>query len=112
VVDSVVMAMPRAATVRHSAVIARDLPSVIVRHGHSVTVLPVVDSVVTVTAQAATSAVMVMPPAPSVTVPHVRASGATVLPSAAIGHHATTMHHAVTAVIAHDHASVHNLVLG
>jgi hypothetical protein len=71
-----------------------------------------------------------MLPDRSVTVRHVPASAGTARPvvgsvvtvtplgatarlSAATAHHVvTTMHHAATPVIAHDHASAHNLVLG
>jgi len=129
-VDSVVMAMHPVATARHSAATGHAQPSVIVRPGRSVTVLLAVDSAATMTARAATSAAMAMLPDRSVTVRHVPASagtarpvvgsvvtvtplGATARRSAATAHHVvTTMHHAATPVIAHDHASAHNLVLG
>jgi hypothetical protein len=128
-VDSVVMAMHPVVTARHSAVTVHAQPSVIVRHGRTVTALLAVDSAAIMTARAATSAAMAMPPDRSVTVRHVPASagiarpvvdsvvtvtphGATARRSAATAHHVvTTMHHAVTPVIAHDHASAHNLVL-
>jgi hypothetical protein len=65
---------------------------------------------------------MAMQPDRSVTVRHVPASAGTAplvvgsdamaMPLVATAHHVvTTMHHAATPVIAHDHASAHNLVL-
>jgi hypothetical protein len=116
--------MPPVAIARHSAVIVPDQHSVTDRPGRSVIVLPVVDSAATVTAQAATSAAMAMPPVRSVTVRHVQASAGIaplVVDSAAtatdrhsaviVPHVAMTMHHVVTSVIAHGHASAHNPVV-